>query len=263
MRKIAILLSAAAAFGMTHAATAADLGAKVYRKAPPVPVYTWTGSYIGAYVGGAGSASDSYTSNPVTGAGVFGVTTVPVGASSVFDTGSGFIGGITSGYNYQFAPNWLIGYESETGYQKIRGQSNYPGSATAFAFSRSDDWYSSWTARFGYISGQSLFYVKGGATLTRFENFVSDSAGPGGALIGQEKKYRVGYAIGGGWEYALDPKWSIKAEYLYLGFGGDQNFNAYDLAGNTYNVSTKIEGIHTGKIGVNYKWDPLALIFAR
>jgi outer membrane immunogenic protein len=53
------------------------------------------------------------------------------------------------------------------------------------------------------------------------------------------KKYRLGYAIGGGWEYALDNKWSVKAEYLYLGFDnnitttGNLNGNAGTQVWNT------------------------------
>jgi hypothetical protein len=43
------------------------------------------------------------------------------------------IGGYTSGYNWQFAPNWVIGYEGETGYIGVKGSSAYAGSATSIA----------------------------------------------------------------------------------------------------------------------------------
>ncbi|EKS41182.1 hypothetical protein [Afipia broomeae] len=44
MRKIAVLLLAAAGVSLAGAASAADLGtAPIYRKAPPVQVFSWTG----------------------------------------------------------------------------------------------------------------------------------------------------------------------------------------------------------------------------
>lgn len=251
MRKLAVfLLAAAAGLGLSQVASAADLGrAPVYKAAPPVLGYNWTGSYVGLYLGGSSSDRDFRTSDPLL-----------VSLDSSYRTGGSVIAGVTGGYNYQFAPNWLIGYETETGYQKIDGGNFYPGSTTAFANTSSDGWYSSWTARFGYVVDRSLFYVKGGATLTRFHTVVADSAFP---LYGDHKKYVVGYAVGGGWEYMLDPKWSIKAEYLYLGYGSNIDVIAYDNAGGTYGASTHLAGIHTAKIGVNYKWDPLSLLFQR
>lgn len=257
MHKLAtILLAAAAGFGLSQAASAADLGrAPVYKAAPPVATYTWTGSYVGLYVGGASSASDFTTSNPTD---VAGVPLFGTGGQSSYGTGSSVIAGFTSGYNYQFAPNWLIGYEGETGYQKIDGGNFYPGSTTAFANTSSDGWYGSWSARLGYVVDRSLFYVKGGATLTRFHTVAYDT---GIGVYGDRKKYVVGYAVGGGWEYMLDPKWSIKAEYLYLGYDSNMNFNT-DI-GADLPLSTRLSGIHTAKVGVNYKWDPLSLLFQR
>ena len=63
MRKIAVLLLAAAGVGLAGAASAADLGtAPIYRKAPPpVQVFSWTGGYIGGYVGNLISGSSAFS----------------------------------------------------------------------------------------------------------------------------------------------------------------------------------------------------------
>jgi outer membrane immunogenic protein len=240
MRKIAILLSAIAGVGFAQAASAADL-AKVYTKAPaPAVTYGWTGSYVGGYVGGAFNDGNTSTTNPLG------------GPSATYNTGSTFMGGVTSGYNWQVSPNWLIGYEGDTGYQEFKGTGAYPGSATQTATTTSNGWFSSLTGRVGYVNGPSLLYAKGGATLTRFDSTFADSAT---ATVLDHKKWVVGYAVGGGWEYMLSNKWSVKAEYLYLGFGDNISPGA--------GASTSLSGIHTARVGLNYKWDPLSLLFYR
>lgn len=255
MRKIAVFLLAAAGVSLAGAASAADLGtAPIYRKAPPVQVFSWTGGYIGGYVGGAFGANDVVTGHPLDGA---GVSVLPAGPDASYKYGSSVIGGYTSGYNYQFAPNWVIGYEGETGYIGIKGSTAYASSPTTIATTRAEGLYSVWAARFGYAFDRSLIYVKGGATLVDFETGVSDGT-PGNHIDTIHRKYRLGYAIGGGWEYALDNKWSVKAEYLYLGF--DNNITTTgNWTGTPTQVwtTTSLPGIHTAKVGLNYKFDVL------
>ena len=255
MRKIAVLLLAAAGVSLAGAASAADLGAApIYRKAAPVQVFSWTGGYIGGYVGGAFGANDATTGVPVTAA----AAPIFAGPAASYNYNSSVIGGYTSGYNYQFAPNWVIGYEGETGYIGVKGSSNYLRSATSIATTRAEGLYSVWAARFGYAFDRSLIYVKGGAALVNFETGVSNGTA-GTHIDTMQRKYRLGYAIGGGWEYALDNKWSVKAEYLYLGF--DNNITTMgNLNGNTGTqvfTTTSLPGIHTAKVGLNYKFDVL------
>ncbi len=257
MRKITLLVVAAASFAFTGAASAADIAAKpVYTKAPVAPVWSWTGSYIGGYVGGAWS--DPSMSVPVNAAGA----TLFGGGPASYNLGSTWIAGYTGGYNWQFAPNWLLGYEGETGYLHMKGAGAYPGAPTITAYTNTGDFYSAWTARFGYVMDKSLFYVKGGATLLQFENGIFNTA-PAVVLI--DKKYQVGYAAGGGWEYAFDPKWSVKAEYLYLGFdNSNANITGFSTAirGRTSQefATASLQGIHTVKLGLNYKWDWFSLL---
>lgn len=255
MRKIAVLLIAAAGFGLSGAASAADLGtAPLYRKAPPVQVFTWTGSYIGGYVGGAFASNDVVSGLPVNGAGApaFG------GPAASFKYDSSFIGGYTDGYNWQFAPNWVLGYEGETGYIGVKGSSTYAGSPTTLGTARTDGLYSVWSARFGYAVDRSLLYVKGGAALAQFDvGAVDGAAGTHTDTI--HRRYALGYAIGGGWEYALDNKWSLKAEYLYLGFDKDITTTGNRNGAQVW-TTTSLSGIHTVKAGVNYKFDALGYL---
>lgn len=235
MRKIAVLLLAAAGMSFAGAASAADLGtAPIYRKAAPVEAWSWTGSYVGLYIGGASGnnvdTTDAFIANRTS-----------------YGLGSSVIGGYTDGYNWQVAPNWLIGYESETGYMKLKGSALYPGTALNAA-TETGSLYSVWAARLGYVMDKSLLYVKGGAVLTRF-----DSSSRNGMISDHE--YEFGYAIGGGWEYAFAPKWSVKAEYLYLGFDKDLTFGTGPQM-----ATSHFGGVHTGKVGVNYKFDWFSLL---
>ncbi len=257
MRKIALLVFAAG-MGLAGTASAADMAARpVYTKAPVAPVWSWTGSYIGGFVGGAWS--DPSASIPVNGAGVPlpGVTGI-----ASYNLGSSFIGGYTGGYNYQFAPNWLIGYEGETGYMHLKGSGVYPGGLGLISQTETGSLYSVWAARFGYVMDKSLFYVKGGGVLTQFQ---TDIFNPAGTVLLEQKKYKFSYAVGGGWEYAFDPKWSVKAEYLYLGYDNESISSTGNSAGIRGAVTqefatTNLQGIHTVKVGLNYKWDWFSLI---
>lgn len=258
MRKIAFSFIAAAAVTLAQTASAADLGtAPIYRKAAPmVAPFTWTGSYIGGYIGGATASRNTTTSDPNDGSEVGGAFT-NLGLPATYKTGSSFIGGYTGGYNYQFAPNWLIGYEGETGYIKLKGSGAYPETPTAVGQTEMGSLYSAWTARLGYVTDQSLLYVKGGAALARFETAAYIPGGGVSSFAVLDHKYVLGYAVGAGWEYAIDPKWSVKAEYLYLGFEQDYTFSRFAgvNAGAPWTTTTKLSGVHTGKVGLNYKWD--------
>src|SRR5262249_54515243 len=122
---------------------------------------------------------------------------------------SSFIGGITSGYNWQNG-NWVIGYESETGYLRLRGSAQFVNAAgipvagttgDTSANTKVGDWYSAYTLRWGYAWNRTLAYGKVGAVVTRVETGVVDSCTTavlcGGGLIDTtHKKYIFGWAAG-------------------------------------------------------------------
>ena len=102
----AIAASAFAVMAATSAASAADLAARPYTKAPVMePIYNWTGFYIGGNVGYSwGRSSD--TSTLTNGAGVVLFTS---GDGANMD---GVIGGGQIGYNWQ-VQNWVWGLEAD------------------------------------------------------------------------------------------------------------------------------------------------------
>ena len=75
-------------------------------------------------------------------------------------------------------------------------------------------------------------------------------------MTGTVSKARVGWAVGGGIEYAVSPAWRVKGEYLYVDLGSESfadNLAAggFPLASFTHSVKLT-ESI--GRLGLNYKW---------
>ncbi len=88
-------------------AGAADLSRPV--RPAPVPVvlpYNWTGFYVGGHIGGGWQDGDS------TLLGAPAPLFFPLGTTQS-GSGSGFLGGVQAGYNYQLSPNWLVGIEGD------------------------------------------------------------------------------------------------------------------------------------------------------
>src|SRR3954449_10641315 len=137
-----LLLSSVALLGLTVGATAADLPRRQYVAPVPyvaVPVFTWTGFYVGvnAGYGWHDDNNDDFLNN---GFGFNGLGTglavqtnaglqpvVPLtGNNSVFDNGrggrDGFVGGGQVGYNYQFTPGngFVVGIEADAQYADFR-----------------------------------------------------------------------------------------------------------------------------------------------
>ena len=89
-----ILLGTAALVALAAPAFAADMPARPYSKAPaytaPAVVYNWTGFYIGGHVGGAFADG-----------------------TNLLGSDARFLGGVQGGFDYQFAPNWVMGIEAQ------------------------------------------------------------------------------------------------------------------------------------------------------
>ena len=145
-----ILLATVAVFGFAGAAAAADLPS---RYAPPpvvaaVPLFTWTGFYVGVNAGYGWNTNDSNTFiDPV------------LGVVSGGGSDGGFVGGGQIGYNYQFN-QFVIGLETDI---------QYADSATAADFGQgfagdnnNGNWFGTVRARAGFAFDRALVYATGG-----------------------------------------------------------------------------------------------------
>jgi outer membrane immunogenic protein len=229
-----LLLSGIALGVLVAPVAAADLAPSF--KAP-TPVYTWTGAYIGGHAGGAFGGEDA--ANPA------------IGTPVTYSTNpSGFLGGVQAGYNYQFAPNFLVGAEADMSWSAASGNYNFittlADSVTNVSgiFNSNQNWYSTAAGRVGYVIGNYMLYAKGGGA---WMNADYSLAVTGPFAGGSANLSRSGYVAGGGAEWMFYPCWSAKVEYNYLDFG--KSFVPLGVAGTTVNSH-----VSTFKVGVD--WHP-------
>jgi outer membrane immunogenic protein len=263
MKKLTII--GVALLAGTTLASAADLG-RLPAKAPPIvpaPVWNWTGFYIGAHAGYGFGSDDSVDT---TGQAPGNIANVLGGArpASVTLDRDGFIGGGQIGYNWQFAPNWLLGIEADISYTDIRETTNVvtlplagPGTLNN-SFSSRLEYLGTVRGRIGYVFDRTLVYATGGLAYGDVRNSVN-FFGTAGQLqfTGSTSGIETGYTVGGGIEHAFLPNWTVKGEYLYYDLGRD-TVNVAVIPGSGgggtgYNSTFKNDG-HIARIGINYKF---------
>ena len=223
-----LLLGAAAFVAFAAPAFAADIPARAYKKAPaytaPEVVYNWTGFYIGGHLGGAFAGNNSLQGN-----------------------GGRFMGGVEGGFDYQFAPNWVVGAEAQ--YSWLANNNNgvvFPGGVVV---TTKNNELGSVTGRLGYTWGPALLYGKGGYAFRDNNNIGVTVAGVPAAFT-TNGRHQDGYTVGAGLEYMFAPSWSAKAEYQYYNFGST-NFTTGPAA----IVGTRFrDDEHTVKAGINYRF---------
>ncbi|WP_026606009.1 outer membrane protein [Methylocapsa acidiphila] len=226
------LLLSTTALLVAGSALAADLP---YREAPPayappVPIFTWTGLYIGGQIGYAWG-SDNYN--------VFGV----YGSYGSHSFGpSGVVGGAHAGYNLQLS-QIVLGLEGDiegSGYNKTY-------SAGVFTYGTKAPIDGSIRGRVGFAMDRVLFYGTAGVAFASFTNTYSTYVGYDSIDNG-----RAGWTVGGGLEYAVTNNWSVRAEYRYSDFGTFTN--------NTFGSAplTSVQHHETNnavRAGFSYKFD--------
>ncbi|GJE61801.1 outer membrane protein [Methylobacterium trifolii] len=240
----AALLGLAAGLVATLGVHAADLPRSAAPPLPPtLPVFTWTGFYVGANAGyGFGSGSGSVT-DPTYG-------TVTGGGR-----GGGFAGGGQVGYNYQFTPGsgFVVGLEADIQAAAFaKADAAYLGTTPYYSVRPSLDYFGTVRGRVGYALDRVLIYGTGGF------------AYGGGARASNASAYpytlpdsgRTGYAVSGGIEYAFTAKLSAKIEALYLNLGrptGGATY--YDSAVPAYyGLGRSDSGFGVVLAGLNYRF---------
>jgi outer membrane immunogenic protein len=221
MKRVFFALVSLAA--LTGTAAAADLPPRPapapYYKAPvAIPVYNWTGFYIGINGGGGFGRSQWDT----------------IGG---FNTSGGLVGG-TVGYNYQFGQA-VVGVEGDIDWADMNGTTN---AACPLGCKTSDHWLSTVRGRLGYAADRFMPFVTGGAA---FGDIRASTPGFAGA-----NQTNAGWTVGAGLEFAIAGNWTAKAEYLYVDLG---KFNCGISCGAavTDNVSFTTNIV---RAGVNYRF---------
>jgi len=188
-------------------AAAADLPG---RSAPPAnyyappPAFSWGGFYLGVQ-GGVGFAS--FTNG---------------GGQLIGDPTGGLIG-VTGGFNYMLAPQFLIGAEADFSFTGVKATTSpFWG---AYAKGALDDLLTV-RGRAGYVAfDRALLYVSGGFAASK--NTIEFSRWP---FYGFQASFQPGWALGAGVEYMITQSISAKGEYMFTSTGSGRYFDVSPYA---------------------------------
>lgn len=276
MKRVAIGIAALTML-IAAPAFAADMAVKA-PPMPPAPVASWTGFYVG--IDGGGEWGRSNTFSPLANTGVCGTCYVPSVVTDINNQAaqrvntSGGTGGVEAGYNFQISPAALAGVEADFGAFRLTGSqttsaafTGFPiaagGVAPTYTNSVSTDWLLTVRGRLGFLPQPNLLvYGTGGLAVTDIHYshsfvegvFAGSSGGTENASVVTDK---AGYAVGAGLEYAPTVKWSIKAEYMHLGFGGVSTaaspviFPGAVVGGSIFSHSGNLNA-NVVRVGLNY-----------
>lgn len=227
-------LRAAIALGVMMMAAGSAMAADLPLKAPPLPVWSWTGFYAGGNLG-YGWAQDPTSLTDTTSTTLTRCnncdtptpTLIPLGTTVVTAAGTGnvdpngVLGGLQAGYNWQH--NTIVyGLEADiqasgqSGSVTLCDTAGCPAGTGVATQTVKLPWFGTLRGRLGFTpSPRWLVYATGGLAVAE----IQDSAGGATGIAISTDTTRAGYAVGGGIETALTDRWSFKVEYLFMGFG--------------------------------------------
>lgn len=237
--KYLLLGSLAVASFITGSAVAADLPVRkpVYKSAPIVTAYSWTGCYFGGHAGGVWVSKDWTLAPP----------DVPTALGG--HEANGWLGGAQAGCDYQFAGGVVIGIQGDYAWTNASG-TNFDSFEGTNDETRVRS-LATVTGRLGYAWDRFLGYVKGGAAWERDEYVRIVPAT--GAVQASGRETRGGWTVGVGGEYAFSNFISGFAEYNYYAFGTRtvpffEPDGAFD-----HNVDVR-ERKSVVRVGLNVRW---------
>jgi outer membrane immunogenic protein len=244
IKQLTVATVALGTFALSEA-NAADLAIPL--KAPPPPAWTWTGCYFGIEGGGAmGNDRVTATTGVNTGRTITNIT-----------PSNGLVGG-TFGCNYQFSRFFVIGVEDDISFNGIQARAgDLAPFTTTFSHSVRGSWLDTLRGRAGIVTwDNTFFYATGGAAFAGLQDTVT-SAGVSGSF----NNTVIGWTVGGGVEFMPFRNWTVKVEYLFVGFPTvNDAFNTVPPAGTFVGGSMRLSE-NIIRAGVNWHfnwWTPVA-----
>jgi outer membrane immunogenic protein len=246
MKKLAIALTAIAAFSAPALAADMAVNTPVRAAAPVAYAPSWTGCYVGGG-GGYGLWNQENTGF------IDGPPRIQF-TSTTTAGGRGYLGTVGGGCDYQFPVgswNFVVGAFGDYDWSSIKGHLNPPA---AVGLVGDEKMSSAWSVggRIGWLAFPSLLtYFTGGYTQATFDRTnLSVAFGPpffpvglpANALI--DKKTYKGWFLGAGDEYAISflPGLFWKTEY---------RFSEFDVENNPVRFTT---GVPSGVSDDSKKW---------
>ncbi len=257
----ALFLGTVAGAALIGSAAAADLPSR--KEGPvilPPPVFNWNGFYVGVTAGGISTTVHTDLHD-----------LVPLSQTT---THTGFIGGGTLGYNWQWGTT-VVGIEGDI--SGVDNKSNFDDNFHLFGINNKTDAFGTIRARVGLAFDRTLIYVTGGVAIANQKHTVgvldTGYSNTDYAFIWSNDSTRYGLVVGSGLEYALSSNWTAKAEFLYTAFddksasgscnsaylGCDastwyyRDGNGVQRFLNKINIGSGSSNV-IGRVGINYKF---------
>ena len=238
-------------------------------------VMNWTGFYAGLHIGYGWGLNDGSITYATPGglAGQSNLSSSAIvsgGGTNSNGDATGVIGGAHLGYNWLF-DRWVAGLEGSIDPTLMsRGISITAPNATAVdpvtlandigATATGGIWSTiqgSVRARAGYAFDRMMVYGTGGVALgsfgSNFQVFGIDLTGAPFYAADQRSSTRVGWTLGGGVEYAINPHWTVRGEYRYTDFGHMSEFPAATSMGVAYTADRHLDQNQV-QVGFSYKF---------
>jgi len=234
-----------AAFGLSASAFAADLPptppprAPVVYVPPVLPVYNWSGVYIGVNGGwGFGNAKFTIPAQPG----------FPTGASGSFNDSGGVAGG-TAGVNWQTG-GFVFGVEGDWDWSGINTGTTATICNVTGTCQTGNNWLATLRGRAGYAADRVLFYGTAGGAFANMQTVFNGVT---------NTHDQAGWTAGAGIEWAFADNWTAKVEYLFVDIGST-NFNCSTLTCTGFNGGQPITGSaslteNLVRAGINFKFN--------
>jgi outer membrane immunogenic protein len=220
--------------GVIQPVNASDLPVRQAAAPPPilspVPVYNWTGIYIGINGGYAFGTQDP-------------LSLISDNYSSFNYTANGWLFGGTFGAQIQ-SGHVVLGIEADIDWTDIKGSGTGPvsflGTAGTGTLSSSFSSVSTLRTRVGYAQDNWLFFgtfglaaVYGSSSFSQGVGILCNTATT--PSCNSKSALHAGLAAGAGVEYGITPNWSAKLEYIWMGAGaGNTMYENMARAGLNY-----------------------------
>ena len=210
-----LCVAALIAAGLPSAVLAADMPSMepAPLAMPMQQTYDWSGFYLGGQIGYGWSQSNTGT---ISFYDVLPAVTPFTTAPGIGINGSGLLGGIEAGYNWQ-SGHMLFGVEGDVSAADIKG--SYTGAS--FTLDSTINSLSTLRVRVGLPMDRLLLFASGGLAVAGIRADLHDTyvnnIPP--VLNTSSSNTSVGWTIGAGAAMALSNRWTLKAEYLYADFG--------------------------------------------
>lgn len=185
----------------------------------------FTGFYVGGNIGGNFGNGRVQTSPAFSPVGYFASSSTPAiaAASNQKMSPDKFMAGGVAGYNHQW-DDFIVGVETDFGRmswnQTAAATATYPCCAATFTVTQSlsTSWLVTLRPRLGISIGKAMAYGTGGLALTnvQYNALFTDTFATAHESASIDKM-KAGWVAGGGGEFRVSHRWSVKGEYLYGG----------------------------------------------